>query len=71
MAEDKKPAPAPGCHIVEIVNAAKARVIVGRFKSGDGTRKLARDYGLSRAGVEELIRSYGWLRNGQRPAIRG
>jgi len=50
------------CRIVEIVIASKARKIVVAFREGSSTRSLSRVYGVSRTGVEELIRSYGWRR---------
>lgn len=66
MAEQKKKEPEAGCHIVEIVMAGRARRIVQAFKDGSNTRQIARTYGLSRSGVEELIRSYGWSRKARR-----
>lgn len=62
-AQQKKP---PACSIVRLVVRREAITLVRRFKDGDGTRKLAKDYGLSRTGVEELIRSFGWLRGKQK-----
>lgn len=53
----KKPAPAPaGCRITEVVGSRKARVIAKLFFDGATPRTIARDYGLSRTGVEHLIR---------------
>ena len=44
------------CRIAEIVFARKAREIAKRFFDGEHPRALARAYGLSRGGVEQLIR---------------
>lgn len=63
----KKPA---ACSIVRLVVRREAVTIVRRFKEGDGTRKIAQDYGLSRNGVEELIRTFGWLRGSQKVRAR-
>jgi hypothetical protein len=52
------------CQIVAIVVRASAKTIVDEFLAGWSIRKLSLHYGLSYAGVEELIRSYGLrLRN--------
>lgn len=70
MPEERKKSPEAGCHVVEIVIASRARRIVQAFKEGANTRKLAYMCGLSRGGVEELIRSYGWSRRARRAAAR-
>ena len=58
MAEQpKKDAAAPAdCRITEVVMARKARLIAKRFFDGESPRAIARVYGLSRGGVEHLIR---------------
>lgn len=58
MAEQqKKEAASPAeCRITEVVMVSKARLIAKRFFDGESTRAIARVYGLSRGGVEHLIR---------------
>lgn len=57
MAQREKKDDAPAeCRITEVVQARKARVIARRFFDGESTRAIARVYGLSRGGVESLIR---------------
>ena len=63
----KKPADSS---IVRLVVRREAVSLVRRFKDGAGVRKLANDYGLSRTGVEDLIRSFGWLRSKQKVRAR-
>lgn len=63
-----KTPPAPS--IVQLVVRREAMALVRRFKDGAGVRKLANDYGLSRTGVEDLIRTFGWLRSKQKVRVR-
>lgn len=61
-AQGKKAAPAE-CLIAEVVIARKARDIAKRFFEGESPRVIARVYGLSRGGVEHLIRVQCRLRS--------
>lgn len=54
--QQKKDAPPAECRITEVVFARKAREIAKRFFDGESPRAIARIYGLSRGGVEHLIR---------------
>lgn len=65
---ESKPAPSSSAKIVGLVVSSKARGIVREFKDGASIRTLSIDYSLSRKGVEDLVRAYGWLRNGRKPA---
>lgn len=62
MAEVKKAAPPAECQIASIVIANQARAIVRRFLDGASPRTIGRVYGLSRGGVEQLIRVQTRLR---------
>lgn len=64
MATQKKQADAPAeCLITEVVLSRKARLIAKRFFDGESPRAIARLYGLSRGGVEHLIRVQCRLRS--------
>lgn len=67
--ETQRSAPAE-CRITELVGPAKSKTIVKRFKDGESTRTIARLFGLSRAGVEQLIRRHGWSRAAKKSARR-
>lgn len=43
--------------VVAIVIRSRARAIVDEFMDGENPRTLARKYGLSRTGVEDIIRA--------------
>lgn len=64
MAEhEKKAAPPADCLITDIVPTKKARGIAKRFFDGESPRAIARVFGLSRGGVEHLIRVQCRLRS--------
>lgn len=67
---DAKTKTPPAPSIVSLVVRREAVTLVRRFKDGAGVRKLANDYGLSRTGVEDLIRTFGWLRAKQKVRAR-
>lgn len=52
--------------IVTAIKPSVARKIVAAFMAGASPRQLARRHGFSRAGVDELIRAYGWWKRSQR-----
>jgi hypothetical protein len=48
--------------ICRLVHRRQALLVLGRFKCGWSVARLSRYFGLSAAGVQELIRAYGWTR---------
>lgn len=68
MAEPVKKAAAPECLITRIVRVHQARLVAQRFFDGESPRTLAKVYGLSRVGVEHLIRQECRLRVARRSA---
>lgn len=64
---EKKPSPA-SAKILGLIVSSKARGIVRQFKAGESIRTLSIDYSLSRKGVEDIVRAYGWLKAGRKPS---
>lgn len=46
--------------IARLIHRRQALMVLGRFQLGWSVAKLARYYGLSATGVQELIRVYGF-----------